>query len=150
MYNDMLCIVWLPDFVVAHFHFSSHVFECLSCLPSCHIYVAAGDIQDVSIHMFSTTDSQLNPVIAWAITVQRVWGYPGATEDSKVCDFISQITGDMDPIKADHVRDHLRSIVDLIGEYILVFNRDDIGFHSIRSGGSMAMFLSHTALVIMM
>ena len=56
----------------------------------------------------------------------------------------------MEPIKADHVRDHLRSIVDLIGEDILVFNRDDIGLHSIRSGGAMAMFLSHTEVVIMM
>ena len=82
--------------------------------------------------MFSTTYNQLNPVIAWSITVQRVWGYPGATEDSKVCDFISQVTGIMEPIKADHVRDHLRSIVDLIGEDVLGFNRDDIGLHSIQ------------------
>ena len=49
-----------------------------------------------------------------------------------------------------HVRDYLRSIVDLIGEDILGFTRDDIGLHSIRSGGAMAMFLSCTSGSIIM
>ena len=38
----------------------------------------------------------------------------------------------------------------LIGDYILGFSKDDIGLHSIRSGGAMAMFLSGTSIIIIM
>jgi hypothetical protein len=40
--------------------------------------------------------------------------------------------------------------VDLIGEDILGITKNDIGLHSIRSGGAMAMFLSGTSVVIIM
>ena len=35
-----------------------------------------------------------------------------------------------------------------MGEYNLVFNEKDIGLHSIRSGGAMAMFLSGISKII--
>ena len=73
-------------------------------------------------------------MIAWANTVTRVWSYPDVSEDSKVCDFISPISGKLESIKADHVRDYLKVIVDLIGEDILGFTTEDVGLHSIRSG----------------
>ena len=40
--------------------------------------------------------------------------------------------------------------MDLIGEDILGFTTEDVGLHSIRSGGAMAMFLSKTSVIIMM
>ena len=51
-------------------------------------------------------------------------------------------------LKAEHVRLRLRSVVDLIGREKLGFGKDDIGLHSIRSGGAMAMFLSGTSVVV--
>ena len=51
-------------------------------------------------------------------------------------------------IRADYVRTKLRAIVELIGEDELGFNKEDIGLHSIRSGGAMAMFLSGTSVII--
>ena len=51
-------------------------------------------------------------------------------------------------MRADHVQSKLRAIVDLIGEEKLGFNKEDIGLHSIRSGGAMAMFLLGTSIAI--
>jgi hypothetical protein len=106
------------------------------------------DKRDVCIHMFSSGDKILCPVRAWASTVKRVLQIPGATENSEVCLFNSSSTITL--IRADHVRSKLRAIVELVGEETLGFNKDDIGLHSIRSGGAMAMFLSGTSVIIIM
>jgi hypothetical protein len=107
------------------------------------------DKRDVSIHMFSTNDDVLNPVTAWASTVYRVRQIPEATDETTVCTFQLE-NGKTTQISSDHVRTKLRSIVDLIGLEELGFSKEEIGLHSIRSGGAMAMFLSGTAVIIIM
>ena len=107
------------------------------------------DRRDVSIHMFSTDDPVLNPIAAWAATVRRVRNIPGATDDSEVCLFQNS-AGTITRISSDHVRARLRAVVDLIGPTELGFTKAEIGLHSIRSGGAMAMFLSGTAVIIIM
>ena len=107
------------------------------------------DRRDVCIHMFGTDDVILNPVAAWAATVYRVRTIPEANEHTEVCMFQSA-EGVKTQISSEHVRTKLRSIVDLIGIEELGFAKDDIGLHSIRSGGAMAMFLSGTAVIIIM
>ena len=52
-------------------------------------------------------------------------------------------------INSAQVLPWLRAIVELIGESILGFSKDDIGLHSIRSGGAMAMFLAGISTVIL-
>ena len=107
------------------------------------------DRRDVCIHMFRTNDPVLNPVAAWAATIRRVLTIPSATTESEVCLFSSN--GDtVTKITSDQVRAKLRAIVELIGMEELGFQKDDIGLHSIRSGGAMAMFLSGTAVIIIM
>ena len=105
------------------------------------------DQRDVQIHMFRTNDELLNPVKAWARTVQRILKYPGSSEQSKVCMFWSKDKG-ASVIQADHVRTRLRSMVDIIGEANLGFTKEEIGLHSLRSGGAMAMFLSGTSTIV--
>ena len=107
------------------------------------------DRRDVCIHMFGTDDPVLNPVAAWAATIRRVRAIPSATEDSEVC-LMCGTSGSVTHITSDHVRTKLRAVVDLIGFEELGFRKDDIGLHSIRSGGAMAMFLSGTAVIIIM
>jgi hypothetical protein len=107
------------------------------------------DKRDIQIHMFRTSDAILNPVIAWANTVKRVRSYPGSSDDTTVCTF-QNTNMKLSQIQATHVRDWLKSIVDLIGVDELGFTSEDIGLHSIRSGGAMAMFLSKTSTIIMM
>ena len=107
------------------------------------------DKRDVCIHMFKSGDPILCPVKAWANTVQRVLQIPGANENSEVCSF-GDNNNNITLIRADHVRSKLRAIVELIGEESLGFQKDDIGLHSIRSGGAMAMFLSGTSVIIIM
>jgi hypothetical protein len=107
------------------------------------------DKRDVQVHMFQTSDDVLNPVKAWAMTVKRVWGYKNSSEDTTVCTF-QNTNGTTTQIFAPHVRDWLKRVVELLGEQVLGFTKDDIGLHSIRSGGAMAMFLSRTPTIIMM
>ena len=107
------------------------------------------DKRDIQVHMFRTSDKSLNPVIAWARTIKRVWSYPGTTEDSTVCTFLDS-KGKLVQIQASQVRDWLKATVELIGADTLGFTPEDVGLHSIRSGGAMAMFLSKTSTIIMM
>jgi len=51
-------------------------------------------------------------------------------------------------IDSTSIRTRLRAVVALIGEKILGFTKDDVGLHSIRSGGAMAMFLSGVSEII--
>lgn len=39
----------------------------------------------------------------------------------------------------------MRGIVEIIGQEVLGFTKEEVGLHSIRSGGAMAMFLSGVA-----
>ena len=107
------------------------------------------DRRDVCIHMFRSGDPILCPVIAWANTVQRIRKIPNTTDDSEVCLFYNN-NQKIEHINAHHVRSRLRAIVILLREDKLGFNKDDIGLHSIRSGGAMAMFLSGTSVIIIM
>jgi hypothetical protein len=66
--------------------------------------------------------------------------------DSKVCSFINS-QGPTN-IKADHVRIWLRSVAELVGEEKLGFTKDEVGLHSICSGGAMAMFMSGISTII--
>jgi hypothetical protein len=106
------------------------------------------DKRDVCIHMFRSGDKELCPVIAWAHTIQRVRKIQGVTDNTEVCMFQEKITSPPTLIQADHVRIKLRSIVELIGKEILGFDKDDVGLHSIRAGGAMAMFLSGTSVIV--
>ena len=46
------------------------------------------------------------------------------------------------------MRARLRNTVAVIGKEVLGFTKDDVGLHSIRSGGAMAMFLSGVSDII--
>ena len=105
------------------------------------------DKRDIRVHMFRTDDKLLDPVKAWATTVKRVRSYIHSSDDSKVCTFMGR-DGGIEDIHAEHVRAHLRAIVEVMGIDALGFTKDDIGLHSVRSGGAMAMFLSGTSTVI--
>ena len=98
--------------------------------------------------MFRSGDRILCPVIAWAKVVQRVRSIEGSSDNSEVCLFQESSSKQSLLLRADHVQSKLRAIVDLIGEEKLGFNKEDIGLHSIRSGGAMAMFLLGTSIAI--
>ena len=107
------------------------------------------DWRNHSVHMFRTGDNLLCPVLAAAFTVKRVLSIPGATKDSKICSFLSP-DGKVTCINSSQALPRLRAVVELIGEASLGFGKNDIGLHSIRSGGAMAMFLSGVATIIIM
>ena len=51
-------------------------------------------------------------------------------------------------ITSSTMRTRLRNTVAVIGKEVLGFTKDDIGLHSIRSGGAMVMFLSGVSDII--
>ena len=99
------------------------------------------DVRNQSVHMFKTKDKVLNPVIAWSNIIYKLWDtIPGASLDTKVCEFWSG--NKIIDLTSYMIRSHLKAAVEVIGEGVLGFTKDDIGLHSLRSGGAMAMFLS--------
>ena len=105
------------------------------------------DRRDVCIHMFASGDKVLCPVKAWAYTVKRVRSIPDADDDSPVCLFMDS-NGNSTLLTSDYARSRLRAIVDIMGKEDLGFTKEEIGLHSIRSGGAMAMFLSGTSVIV--
>ena len=107
------------------------------------------DKRDVRIHMFKSEDPVLCPVRAWAETIKRVRAIKDSSDQSPVCLFCDD-QGKISNITASYARSKVRAIVQLIGEATLGFTKADIGLHSLRSGGAMAMFLSGVPVVIIM
>ena len=101
------------------------------------------------MHMFASGDSLLCPVIASARIVKRVRSIPGSSDESKICSFLTE-DGKVIFINSAQVLPRLRAIVEKIGKTKLGFSKDDIGMHSVRSGGTMAMFLSGVPTIIIM
>lgn len=100
-----------------------------------------------SVHMFATNDKLLNPVKAWGKTIQRILSsVPNASQDTKVCSFWTGTNTIL--LDANTARTKIRVIVRIIGDEVLGFGADDVGLHSIRSGGAMAMFLSGVCDII--
>ena len=53
-------------------------------------------------------------------------------------------------INSAQVLPRLRAVVEMMGLEKLGFSKEDIGMHSLRSGGAMTMFLSGVATIIIM
>lgn len=105
------------------------------------------NIRNRTVHMFRTGDPLLCPVVAWATTIKRILRtVPNASENTKVSSFY--MNGQIKEVDASTLRSRLRSIVDVIGKNVLGFTKDDVGLHSIRSVGAMAMFLSGVSDII--
>ena len=105
------------------------------------------DWQSKSVHMFKTKDKVLCPVKAWARVIQRLMAtIDDFSVDTVVCAYKSNNT--VIHLTGDLVRSKLQTIVELMGEDTLGFSKDDIGLHSIRAGGAMAMFLSGVCEII--
>ena len=96
-----------------------------------------GKYESVTIH--KTEDKVLCPVIAWATTVKRILGYPGESDQSPINTYI---TGNNKfQFSSSNMIAALRTTVENMPEANLGFVAKEIGTHSIRSGGAMAMCL---------
>ena len=98
--------------------------------------------QNETVTMHHSADDDFSPVSSWAAIVQRVLSYPGTDQDSAVCTIM--LDGKLSLLRSTTVLKKLRGVVAVIGEARLGFLPDDVGTHSIRSGGAMAMFLDDT------
>ena len=94
-----------------------------------------------TVNLQSSNDPLLCPLKAWANTVSRISEYPGTTRDTPVNVYMCGKR--FLQISDKSVIQSLRSAVHLIGEESLGFKASEVGTHSIRAGGAMAMYLAH-------
>ena len=87
-----------------------------------------------------TTDPLMCPVKAWASTIKRIRSYPTTTSNTPINIFYSN--SKLYQISSKDNINLLRKSVNSMDETKLGFKANEIGTHSIRSGGAMAMKLS--------
>ena len=100
----------------------------------------SGDKDDV-VTQHNNGDATLNPVVAWATVVRRVWAIPGAKENWTVDRYTCN--GKIYRMTGKDVEGTLRNMVNIIGEKELGIKEDDVGTHSNRSSCAMWMYLNN-------
>jgi hypothetical protein len=98
--------------------------------------------RDDVITQHRSNDPLLCPVVAWAGVVQRILKYPSASIHSPINMLVDN--GKTHLLTAKAALTFLRSVVREVGQSTLGFLPSEVGVHSIRSGGAMAMYLAHT------
>ena len=94
-----------------------------------------------AINLHRSKDQILCPVQAWAKVVKRIQSYAGSCRDSPVNSF--ELKGKLFRITNINITQALCSTVDKMrNTHNLGFTSEEIGTHSIRSGGAMAMCLA--------
>ena len=88
------------------------------------------------------------PVQQWAGLVKRIRNYPGATVDTPVSAVWRE--NKIEHITSAEMVAALRDVVIAIGEDVLVFKKEQVGNHSIRSGAAMAMYLGECPVYTIM
>ena len=101
-----------------------------------------------TVTQIATTDRTLCPVRQWAAIVQRIWGYEGATADTKVS--AVWVNGRIEHITSRQIVDALEAATEAVGYERLNLKKGDIGTHSIRSGAAMAMYLGEVPVYSIM
>jgi len=97
--------------------------------------------QTISMHKVSYSQTALCPVRSWAEIVQRIRKYPSSKDSMTVNTYISH-TGKLSYISSTQIRTRLQAAAATIGSNELGFKVSEIGCHSLRSGGAMAMYLA--------
>ena len=98
------------------------------------------DIQNETVHQHTTDLPVLCPVRRWASIATRILSYPGCNKDSLVSTVVSSDKRKL--VTGAFLSSKLQAAAGRIGEDTLGFPPSDIGTHSIRSGGAMAMYLA--------
>jgi hypothetical protein len=93
-----------------------------------------------TVNLQNSKDKLLNPVVAWAKTTKRIMSYPGTSRNTSINLYLIEKTPYFFTDK--NVIQTLRSAARKIGENSLGFKANELGTHSIRSGGAMAMYLA--------
>lgn len=91
----------------------------------------------------------LCPVKRWAAVIGNLSPIPSFGPTTPVCTFVNK-AGQEATLTCDQILKLLRWAVSEIGEDIIGFSAKEIGTHSIRSGGTMAMYLSGVPIITIM
>jgi hypothetical protein len=98
------------------------------------------DEKNETVTQQRSNDDILCPVKSWASTIQRIRSYPSSTRNTPIN--IIQINNKTYNISSKDNINFIRKTVKTMDKSILGFSADEVGTHSLRSGGAMAMKLS--------
>ena len=91
-----------------------------------------------SINLHRSKDDTLCPVRAWSTTTKRIWSYEGTTKDTPVNCFV--FNKKFLRITNSNI---IKSLpIESMKDFNLGFESSEVGTHSIRSGGAMALCLA--------
>jgi hypothetical protein len=109
------------------------------------------EIRDDTVTHQASGDKDMCPVFATATLVALIHSYPIAKKDLPNTSINTvMVAGQLFTIPSDLVLTTIRRIVTSLGVDDLGFGPDDVGTHSNRSGGAMAMFLAGTPIYSIM
>ena len=104
--------------------------------------------KNVTIPHENNNDPLMNPVRSMATIVQKILSYPGTSEDSPICTYLSK--GKLLEFSQEDVLEAFRANATAIGKDILGYESEDIGTQSNRSAAAMAMFMDDTPVYMIM
>lgn len=100
------------------------------------------------VTQMASGDAILCPVRQLAITVQRIWSYPGSSSHTPISAVWKY--GKIGHISLKMMIDALDVGVASVGHEKLGIRKGEIGTHSIRSGAAMAIYLGECSLYTIM
>lgn len=101
-----------------------------------------------SISQLASRDTVMCPVRQWAALVKWIRGYPG-TSDNTTVDTV-MIIGRFRQITSKEMVHALWDTAAAVGEARLGFAKEEIGYHSPRSGAAMSMYLGECPVYTIM
>lgn len=105
---------------------------------------------DDSVGLYDSEDGWRSPTFIWGTIIETILGYPGTDLNSPVNTWFDPKKKKLVYITSKQICTQLRSSAHAIGSEKLGFDPDEIGCHSIRSGGAMALYLSNPNELIIM
>ncbi|GFH52080.1 hypothetical protein CTEN210_08556 [Chaetoceros tenuissimus] len=105
---------------------------------------------DDSVGLYDSEDDWRSPTFIWGTIIETILGYPGTDSNSPVNTWFDPKKKKLVYINSKQICTQLSVSAHAIGSDKLGFSPDEIGCHSICSGGAMALYLSNPNELIIM
>ena len=101
-----------------------------------------------TVNLHRSNDNTLCPVRAWTKVIKRLHSYKNFTTNMPINTFV--LNNSTKYITNSNISSTLKSTVDSMPEFNLGFKSSEVGTHSIRSGGAMALCLAKVEVFMIM
>jgi hypothetical protein len=106
------------------------------------------DEKSNTVHHKATDNANMCPVCAAAAIVRRIRNYKDINDDTPISTVY--LRSRRSDVTSKQMTSALQDAIKVIGEDVLNIKTSDVGTHSIRSGGAMAMFIGGCPVFMIM